>query len=64
MFSFLVNEEIKNQRKSICDTCEYKKTVASIEYCGLCKCAILMKVVTKAAICPENKWPQITEMKE
>ena len=59
MMGFTVSDEIKAERKAICDACPDKRTVVGIEYCNLCKCAILMKTATKLASCPSEKWGQV-----
>lgn len=58
MLGLTTTEDIRTYRKNICDSCENKKVIVGIEYCGVCKCAILMKIATKSAHCPQGKWEQ------
>lgn len=40
------------ERKSICDTCEYNREW----YCKKCGCILPIKVKIKSAYCPIGKW--------
>ena len=47
-------QQQKEQRKTICQTCEKRQTLLSmVDICSICKCPIF-KVVKKS--CPINKW--------
>jgi hypothetical protein len=53
-------QQIADQRATICNTCDFKKynDVLDFYYCGSCGCPLKGKIhspVEKA--CPENKWP-------
>jgi len=43
-------------RRLICDQCDHKKTVASVNICKECGCVIQFKTKLKEATCPKGKW--------
>ena len=57
--TFLVNEELRESRLKICETCPLsvmKKFSVELNICSSCGCVIPHKVKLKHASCPENKW--------
>ena len=48
-----VNDKIKNNRKSICNSCERKNKLG---LCKECKCIIDLKVLFEVESCPLKKW--------
>lgn len=57
----LESETLGQKRVKICDACEHKTKIFFFDACGVCKCALHMKVKFKTATCPEGKWEGITE---
>ena len=53
------SENIKSERRVICNSCEYKKKIAMIEYCSECKCSITAKTAVNSFHCPYNKWGRV-----
>ena len=47
--------EYWEERKKICDTCEYNAEW----FCKKCGCILPVKVRVKNSSCPENKWNAI-----
>lgn len=47
---------VRQERLSICNTCEKKQKFLTIDQCGVCNCLIPFKVSFKGASCPLNKW--------
>lgn len=47
-------ENLQNQRKSICQACEFYR--ALINQCSKCGCIIFLKVKFKQSECPLGRW--------
>ena len=48
----LVNSNIANYRRNICEQCKHNK----VSICIKCNCIIPAKTSLKNAKCPEGKW--------
>lgn len=48
-----VEEEVRNERLSICNACDY---LDSTKHCNLCGCFMEMKTKFVEASCPAEKW--------
>jgi len=46
---------IREQRKEVCQTCEYRRTTIVFDICLLCKCPIFKKI-KRDNDCPLNRW--------
>ena len=51
----LCSKKTAQQRKIICDKCEYKTLINT---CSICKCILPLKVKFLFSECPKNKWNQ------
>lgn len=62
LISYLTNlptpKITKENRKQICDSCEYKKEEFKtlIQICSKCGCVIEAKIRISSQSCPINKW--------
>ena len=50
--SVLADEDLKEQRTSICDACSFKNG----ELCNSCMCLLNVKISYVNSSCPEGKW--------
>lgn len=64
-------EEVYTQRKSICDSCEFKDvegTKCAIPgtqpCCRLCGCSLSIKLRSLNTSCPENRWTAVLSDEE
>lgn len=55
-FDILTSNEEKQNRQSLCDSCEKNKNTESGQICDLCVCPIEYVVTYKFKRCPLNKW--------
>jgi hypothetical protein len=55
-FDILTSEEEKNQRTSLCDSCEKKQLTEFGNICVGCACPIEYVVKYKFKNCPLDKW--------
>jgi hypothetical protein len=52
--------ELAEKRLDICNSCDKKKSVASVVVCGECGCPISKKIFTmEDDSCPLNKWKEV-----
>lgn len=54
LFKKPTDEAVK--RMKICEDCEFKKQIGSIEYCSVCWCEIEAKCNSPEEKCHKNKW--------
>lgn len=53
----LIPAKPKNERLSICQSCDYiKKPESLLKYCNICMCSLEMKTRIDGARCPLGKW--------
>ena len=52
----IVDKEISDKRKEICNSCEHLKDVLTVKVCGLCGCVTAVKTELDVATCPKGKW--------
>jgi hypothetical protein len=52
--------KLAEARWNICDSCDKRKTVATITVCGACGCPLSKKIFTmENDACPLNKWLEV-----
>ena len=49
-------KEIIEMRRSICNGCDKKKTICTMEFCKECGCSLDVKTSGASFHCPLNKW--------
>lgn len=55
-FDVLTNDNEKNQRVQLCNSCERKTRIDNDDICDACACPISYVVQYKFKICPLKKW--------
>jgi hypothetical protein len=55
-FDILTSEEEKQQRTSLCNSCDKNTKVVNVPTCDACACPIEYVVTYKFKICPLKKW--------
>jgi len=55
-FDVLTTDIEKNERSSICNSCDENKNVGESSLCMKCACPIEYVVTYKFKACPLNKW--------
>jgi hypothetical protein len=55
-FGILTNEEEKNKRLELCNSCEKNIMIANNPTCDMCACPVDYVITYKFKICPLNKW--------
>ena len=48
--------EIRQERTSICSSCEFKTTMFTLDACGECNCLLGFKIPLSTSTCPKGKW--------
>jgi hypothetical protein len=49
----IASPEVKEERREICDECEFKNRFG---FCRKCGCKVLWKTAVKKSKCPLKKW--------
>jgi len=57
---FLATDEVVEQRKNTCLSCENLISTAGINRCRACGCGLLLKIKLAGACCPLKKWDRMT----
>lgn len=56
-----ISLSLEKKRLNVCNTCEHKVKMFTVDTCDLCKCWLSMKAKFKFSKCPAGKWENITE---
>ena len=55
-------KKLAKERSKICDSCEFKGSILTIDYCTLCKCPISKKTYSnKYNPCPRGYWKDVDD---
>ena len=52
----IVDKEVSDKRKEICNNCEFLREVLTLKVCSLCGCVTAIKTELDVAACPKGKW--------